>query len=407
LVCPRHRAFSPLANLPGFILFTVYRECIYYINLRHAYLLSPYYAKRLSSRTVLFQCVPDKYLDAHRLRKVFGDAVKHVWLVRDTSDLEHMVDERDETALRLEKAEIRLIRLANAARRKGMRSAPQQPWWSLPLRRNGETDQTTVVEVVPPAPLPPPDRRGTSGETTGSSPSISEASASTHITSPSAAPSDEDPEKYIGGLNSAVPDVNGSVAAQWVPASHRPGHRPLGNFLRRVDTIKWTRNRLKLLMPQIAKLRRKLHAGDEGRLLGSVFIEFQTQSDAQRAYQTLAHDRPMHMSPRFIGIRPDEVVWHSLRIGWFARMVRRVGMLALIIVAIIFWVFPAGLVGIASNITFLAETFTFLRWLNLLPAPITGVIQGFLPALALSLLMAIVPWLLRGTCLLGLPSHPN
>ncbi|KAH6692302.1 phosphate metabolism protein [Plectosphaerella plurivora] len=300
----------------GFILFTVYRECIYYINLRHAYLLSPYYSKRLSSRTVLFQCVPDKYLDAHRLRKVFGDSVKHVWLVRDTSDLEHMVDERDETALRLEKAEIRLIKLANAARLKGQRSAPAQPWFSLP--------------------------------------------------------------------------------PQWVPASHRPGHRPLGNFLRRVDTIKWTRNRLKLLMPQIAKLRRKLHAGSEGRLLGSVFIEFQTQSDAQRAYQTLAHDRPMHMSPRFIGIRPDEVVWHSLRIGWFARMVRRVAMLALIIAAIVFWVIPAGAVGIMSNITFLAENFVFLRWLTMLPAPVTGVIQGFLPALALSLLMAIVPWLLRG-----------
>lgn len=375
----------------GFILFTIYRECIYYINLRHAYLFSPYYAKRLSSRTVLFQCVPRKYLDAQRLRKVYGDSVKHVWILRDTSDLEDLVDEREETARRLERAEIRLIKLADAARRKGQRSAPSQPWFSLPLRRNGEKPKEEAAQSTEHIQTA---ARGTSVDSTTPSSSSTNITTATHMTSPSATPL-EDPEKCIG-LEGPPPDVNGSIAAQWVPASHRPGHRPLGNFFRRVDTIKWSRNRLKLLAPQIAKLRRKLHAGDEGELLGSVFIEFETQSDAQRAYQTLAHDRPMRMSPRFIGIRPDEVVWHSLRLGWFARMVRRIAVLALIVAAIVFWALPAAFVGMLTNIAFLTETFIFLRWINMLPKAIIGIIQGFMPALALSLLMAIVPWLLRG-----------
>ena len=41
----------------GFVLFMITRESIYYINLRQAYLLSPLYAARLSSRTVLYTSV--------------------------------------------------------------------------------------------------------------------------------------------------------------------------------------------------------------------------------------------------------------------------------------------------------------------------------------------------------------
>src|SRR5271170_3016150 len=95
----------------------VSRECVYYINLRQAYLLSPYYANRLSSRTVLFGCVPRQYLDEAKLRKVFGDSVKNVWVSRDSDELDHLVKEREQTALRLEKAEIILIKKANEARK--------------------------------------------------------------------------------------------------------------------------------------------------------------------------------------------------------------------------------------------------------------------------------------------------
>lgn len=41
----------------GFVIFMITRESIYYINLRQAYLLSPLYSARLSSRTVLFTSV--------------------------------------------------------------------------------------------------------------------------------------------------------------------------------------------------------------------------------------------------------------------------------------------------------------------------------------------------------------
>ena len=80
----------------GFIFFMVTRESIYYINLRQAYLLSPLYASRISSRTVLFQAVPTEYANETRIRRMFGEELKNVWIASDAKKLEDMVDERTE-----------------------------------------------------------------------------------------------------------------------------------------------------------------------------------------------------------------------------------------------------------------------------------------------------------------------
>lgn len=299
----------------------------------------------------MFSCVPPKYQDAARLRKLFGDTVKNVWIPRDTSDLERLVKERDETAVRLEKAEIRLIKMANKRRNKQIKEAAAA---------------AATLETV-----------------------------STPVSSPSFKESEDREKGYPFQQDTALPDVNGSVAAQWIGASERPYHRPLANFFRRVDTIKWTRNRIKALTKQINKLRRGFLKG-EGQRLPAAFVEFSSQADAERAYQTLAHNRPLHMSPRYIGIRPDEVIWSSLRMRWLERIFRGFMMRTIIAGAIIFWSVPSAFVGAISNIKFLAKLLPFLEWIVHLPGPVTGVISGLLPALALSLLMAIVPWILRG-----------
>lgn len=427
-------------------MFTIYRECIFYINLRHAYLMSPYQAKRLSSRTVLFLCMPERYLDEHRLRKVFGDSVKNVWIPRDTEDLEKLVKERDQTALRLERAEIRLIKMANERRDKQLKAAgetppPQTEGMSARASRENvdgrasiATDAGKADEAEKPTSSPTFADEVTADIEKAMSSSASEPRKGTppptedEITrAPSSAddvekgappvddekdtpprcseddiekaeplPTEDDAEPVVPP---GLPDVNGSVAAQWISARERPYHRPIANYMRRVDTIKWTRKRLRILSPRIRKLKRSLWAG-RGRPVPAAFIEFTTQADAEIAYQTQAHHRPMHMSPRFIGVRPDEVIWSVLRMGRAERIVRRFGVFGVITVAIVFWSLPSAIVGMISNVGSLANILPFLKWIMELPGVILGVIQGILPALALSLLMAIVPWLLRG----GLPS---
>lgn len=363
----------------------VCRECIYYINLRQAYLLSPNYSKRLSSRTVLFTCIPKPYVDEAKLRKLFGDSAKNIWIVKDTSALRALVEDREETADRLQQAEIKLIKLANTARQKRLRKHPAST--------NPDDPATSEAYSSLTEPSQKDAEKGQAPDTT-----IQFAERQLSVLDSLSSPSLEkpaDPEyTHPYGLHPSLPDVRGSVAALWIPVDARPHHRPLRNFGRRVDTIRWTRERLKVLNREIWKLRRK-HRGGDGSSLNAAFIEFDSQASAQAAFQIVAHHQPLHMSPRHIGLQPDEIIWSALRIRWWEHIMRRFLMMGVITAAVIFWSIPSILVGTISQVDKLSE-FIFLSWLKLLPSAILSVIKGLLPALALTWLMAAVPWMLRG-----------
>lgn len=372
----------------GFILYMVTRECVYFISLRQAYLLSPLYSDRLSSRIVLFTSVPRQILDERKLRKVFGDSVKRIWIPRETGELDDLVKEREQTAERLEKAEILLIKKANEAYEKA--------------KKHGHPDIKISSES--------PDTESLKEEKAAEG--LTSAASSETPASPTSPTSPMSPEKALSprefarsdgtpilstsyGFSGPSPDINGSVAAQWIPYSERPIHRPIANYGRRVDTIKWTRSRLKELGPKIAKLRSQYKKGRTPPI-PAVFIEFHTQVDAQSAYQTLAHHRANHMVPEIVGVRPEEIIWSSLKFNWWERIIRRFLIQGFVAVMVIFWSIPAALVGIISNVKFLTSKVFFLAWINKLPSVVLGLIEGLLPAVALAALMALVPIVLRG-----------
>jgi hypothetical protein len=99
-------------------MFIITRETIQFINIRHAYLLAPFNAAKISSRTVLFTDVPTEYLNIEKLQQFFGGSFRRAWLTTDCSDLRETVDERDKDALKLESAEIKLSQAANKRRLK-------------------------------------------------------------------------------------------------------------------------------------------------------------------------------------------------------------------------------------------------------------------------------------------------
>lgn len=111
----------------SFIIFTITRESIFYINLRQAYLMSPYYASRISSRTVLFTSVPAEYMDETKLRRTFGPSVVRTWLATDSQELTDLVEQRDKAAFKLEGAETKLITTANGARLKAAKKGGSAP----------------------------------------------------------------------------------------------------------------------------------------------------------------------------------------------------------------------------------------------------------------------------------------
>lgn len=129
--------------------------------------------------------------------------------------------------------------------------------------------------------------------------------------------------------------------------------------------------------------------------MNSAFIEFTTQSAAQVALQTLAHNKPLHMAPRYIGVTPGEIIWSNLRLQWWERLVKGTAVTAAVTALVIFWSIPVAVVGTISNISYLTETVKFLGWINDLPAQVKGLISGLLPVVLLAVLMALLPIVLR------------
>jgi fructose-specific phosphotransferase system IIC component len=104
------------------------------------------------------------------------------------------------------------------------------------------------------------------------------------------------------------------------------------------------------------------------------------------------------VSPRYIGINPKEVIWKSLSIPWVQRVIRRIAVLAFITALIVFWAIPVTFVGLVSNINYLIENYSWLKWLGKIPSQILGIITGLLPSVALAILMSLVPIIMRRKC---------
>ena len=318
----------------SFVFYVVMRESIYYINLRQAYLLSPLYANRMSSRTVLFTSVPQDFLVEAKLRRMFGKQVKNLWIANDCEEIEDLVQQRDKVAMKLEAAETKLVKMSNKAR-------------------------------------------------------LAEAKKGTHH------------EEGADLPNDRVDGESGSVAARWVQPKDRPTHRLKFLIGKKVDTINWCRSELERLIPIIDAKQASYRAG-EGKFICAVFVEFYTQAEAQAAYQSLAHHQPLHMSPRFIGINPEEVIWSSLKINWASRVIRNIATSAFVLALIIFWAIPVAFVGVLSNISALTQgtptqkpLLPWLSFINNIPKVILGVVQGLLPSVLLAVLMALLPIILR------------
>jgi uncharacterized membrane protein YdfJ with MMPL/SSD domain len=167
------------------------RESLYYINLRQAYLLAPLYASRISSRTVLFASVPEEYLNEAKWRTMFGNKLKNIWIATDFKELAEKVEERDKIAMKLEGAETKLIKLANAARLKA-------------IKRGARGDEGAVIDSA---------------------------------------------------VEDDMGSESGSVAARWIKPKQRPIHRLKPIIGKKVDTINWCRSELQRIIPEVDALQ--------------------------------------------------------------------------------------------------------------------------------------------------------
>jgi hypothetical protein len=316
----------------GFVIYMITRETIFFINLRQAYLMSPFYTSRLSSKVVMYTSVPDNYMSETKLREMLGPAVRRVWLATDCKELEDLVKERDGAHSKLEAAETKLIKTANANKLKADKKAAKQ----------GERSNSEEIAMA-----------------------------------------DLDPESG-----------SGSISARYLQPKQRPVHRLKPLIGKKVDTIDFTRGELQRLIPQVAQMQ-AAHKKREGKLLGTAFVEFASVHDAQAAYQSLTHHHILHMQPRFTGMTPTEILWSNLNIKWWERVIREIVVIAFVVALIVFWAVPVAFVGAISKVDRLIELVPALSFINNLPKVLLGLITGLLPVILLAVLMALLPIVLR------------
>lgn len=288
------------------------RETIFLIHLRQAYLLSPWNSSKISSRTVLFTSVPKHYCDKQRIKSLF-DEVKTVWLVEDFKELEDMIEKMDKVALKLEAAEIKLIKTANAKRLKMVKD-------------------------------------------------------------PHANPDDHDTD-------------------HWLAITRRPKHRhDKFDFIwgNKFDTIAECQEELRKMIPSV-KAAQKLRIDGDAKLLGAVFIEFETQSAAQAAFTLVSFNHPERIVPRQVGVHPNEVLWKNLRMSDWEALGRKLLAFAFVVILTIFWGIPVAFIGTISNLNYLSEKFKWLAWLKNLNGKQLGLLTGLLPSLLLSFIQSLVP----------------
>ncbi|GAB7361728.1 hypothetical protein MBLNU230_g1775t1 [Neophaeotheca triangularis] len=310
----------------SFVIYTITRESIYYINLRQAYLLSPYYSSRISSRTVLFTSVPSDYMDPNKLRHVLGPHIRRIWPATDVKELAEKVEDRDNAAMKLEAAETKLITAANGAR----------------IKAEAKNDR-----------------------------SPSEEAAISH-------------------------DESGSMAARYLDPKKRPTHKLKPIIGKKVDTIDWCRSELSRLIPEVERMQH-LQRNSDAKMGRAVFVEFDSLTEAQAAFQSVTHHQVLQMSPRYTGVDPSAILWSNLRINWWERIVRQILTTAFVVALIIFWSIPVALVGAISNVDSLKATpgLGWLSFLDEIPDVIMGVVEGLLPTILLAVLMALLPIILR------------
>lgn len=306
----------------GFIIFTLYRELLYYLGIRQAVLTSPAYSGLVSSRTILISTVPEELLAVEPLTEMF-DGVKYIWMNRDFTDLSKKVKEREKLAIKVEGAETKLLKLAVKNRLKSEKS-------------------------------------------------------------------------------SKISTIEGDEISNYVPDKKRPTHKLKFLIGKKVDTIEYGREHIQELNTEISEMRSDV---TKFPVRNSVFICFHTQEQAETAVQTLAYHQALHMSPRYIGLLPNDIIWSNLRLFWWERWARSIGACSFIIALVIFWCIPVAFVGSISNIDSLIEKLPWLSFLNHIPSFIYGVVSGFLPSILLAVLMALLPIILRAMAkIAGAPS---
>jgi len=129
--------------------------------------------------------------------------------------------------------------------------------------------------------------------------------------------------------------------------------------------------------------------------VSSAFVQFTTSSSARMACQTVLCPRPLRLLARHVGVGFEDIRWDCLSFRWWNRYLRTGAVSVAIVSLLVLWAVPVAFTGFLSQITTLANSVAWLSWLATAPPWLSGIIQGVLPQMILTLLTIVLPRILR------------
>lgn len=172
----------------------------------------------------------------------------------------------------------------------------------------------------------------------------------------------------------------------------RPTHKLKFLIGEKVDTLNYGAERLGELNRDIKKEQLEYQSLTQ---FPAVFIEFPTQLELQKAYQAIPYNPDLKKCQRLNGYAPDDIIWENLSLTPAKRTIKKILANTFLTLLIIFWCIPVAVVGAISNINFLTDKVPFLKFINNMPDKLMGIITGLLPVVALAILMALVPVIIK------------
>ncbi|KAI7093894.1 DUF221-domain-containing protein, partial [Hortaea werneckii] len=158
-------------------------------------------------------------------------------------------------------------------------------------------------------------------------------------------------------------------------------------------------DRIYHLRRELARLNLEIEADqtdvEKFPFMNSAFIQFNHQVAAHMACQSLSHHVPQQMAPRIVEISPDDVLWDNMSLRWWERYLRTAVILVICAGLIVLYAIPVTFTSLLSKVSVLADSYTWLAWLEDLPEVAISIIQGLLPPVLLSVILALVPIIFR------------
>ncbi|KAJ7634798.1 hypothetical protein FB45DRAFT_474770 [Roridomyces roridus] len=347
------------------VFYNIRAELTHYITMRQQYLVSPTHARSVQANTVLITGIPTRYLTPTALHELFKDlpgGVKRIWINRNLRSLPDVFDRRLAACGKLEGAETKLLSIATKAHLKAGGAAGK------------DAEQRGGIPAVPEADRPT-HKLGFLGLFGEKVDSINWARAE------------------IATCNRLLAVGRNAMASEMSDPNQTPGDEE------EVHLAEGENGASK----EMDKMTKKGYPA-----LSSAFITFHRPIAAHMVENLLIHHEPYRMAEKYTEVSPADVIWSNLGMNPYEKRVRMLASYSATAALIIFWALPVAFVGIISNLHSLANTASWLHWINKIPTVPLGIISGILPPVLLAVLMMLLPIVLRQFAIFeGIPKHSD